>query len=222
MSEPSTEVPAAPKGGGAKLFGMNRTTVIVVGLATLAGVGYYIWKSRKDAAAATTANPNQQTGTTGECTDANGNPTPCEDMAGVDYAGQLSVLQTELESLLAGQGTAATGTGTTTTTTPPPAPTQVSQYPVVPFTAKKLNSTAISVQFKALTSPTPVPTSYTIEAWQMNGAKASVQTVTAPDSTGGSGQYTITGLRAGWCYNVRVWANGGKTAPAGTTEKVCL
>jgi hypothetical protein len=218
VSESSIEPPPAPKGGGAKLFGMNRNTVIIVGLATVAGVAYYIWKSRQGASTAA-ANPNQQTGTTGECTDANGNPTPCEDMAGVDYSGQLSVLQTELESVLAGQGTAATTTTSTGTTT---APTQVNQYPSISFTAKKLNSTAIAVQFKALTTPTPVPTSYTIEAWQLNGAKASVQTVTAPDSTGGSGQYTITGLHAGWCYNVRVWANGGKTAPTGTTEKVCL
>jgi hypothetical protein len=221
MSEPSIGTPPPPKGGGAKLFGMNRNTVIIIGVATLAGVGYYIWKSRK-AATTTAANPNQQTGTTGECTDANGNPTPCEDMAGVDYSGQLSVLQTEIESLLAQQGTGTTTGTTTTTTTPPPAATQVNQYPSISFTAKKLNSTAIAVQFKALTSPTPVPTSYTIEAWTVAGAKASVQTVTAPDSTGGSGQYTITGLKAGTCYNVRVWANGGKVAPTGTTEKVCL
>jgi hypothetical protein len=219
VSEPSIESPPAPKGSGAKLFGLNRNTVIIVGLATLAGVAYYIWKSRKDAAATASTSSTQPGGTTGECMDANGNPTPCEDMAGVDYSGQLSVLQTELESVLAGQGT-----GTTTTTTPPPAttPTQVNQYPSISFTAKKLNATAIAVQFKALTTPTPVPQSYTIEAWTVAGAKASVQTVTAPDSTGGSGQYTITGLKAGTCYNIRVWANGGKVAPTGTTEKVCL
>lgn len=216
MSEPTVGTPGPPS-GGPKILGMNRTTLIIVGVAAAAGVAWYLYKSR--GSAATTANPNQQTGTTGECTDANGNPTPCEDMAGVDYAGQLSVLQTELESLLAQQGTGTTtATGTTTTT----APAQVNQYPSISFTAKKLNSTAIAVTFKALTTPTPLPVSYTIEAWTVAGAKASVQTVTAPDSTGGSGQYTITGLKAGTCYNIRVWANGGKVAPTGTTEKVCL
>lgn len=224
MSESVTETPPVPKGKGkgAKLFGMDRTTVIVVGLATMAGLAYYIWKSRKSAGQQA-ANPNAQTGMTGECTDANGNPTPCEDMAGVDYAGQLSVLQTEMESLLAGQGTQAGG-GTTTTTTPPPppAPTQVQRYPAVSFTVKKATRGAAVVQFTALRSPTPVPTSYTVAAWQLNGKLASQQTLTAPDDPGGKGQVTINGLHTGWCYHVKVWANGGRSAPPGTVQKVCV
>jgi Fibronectin type III domain len=216
MSQPATE-PVSSPGGGKKLLGMNRQTVIIFGVALAGAMAYLLWKRGKSSST-TAANPNAQTGATGECTDANGNPTPCEDMAGIDYSGELSAIQTEVESIAA-QGTGTTTTGTTTTTA---APAQVNQYPAVSFTAKKSTATAILVQWKALTSPTPLPTSYTVEAWQLNGKVASVQTVNAPDTTGGTGQVTIGGLTPKFCYNVRVWANGGKTAPAGATTKVCL
>lgn len=222
MSSPAPESTPVSKAGGPKVLGMPRQTVIIFGVALAVAVGYFLWKRRGASAAA--ANPNAQKGMSGECTDANGNPTPCVDMAGVDYAGQLSVIQTELESIAAGQGSAASppATAPTGTTAPPPAATQVQQYPMVPFTAKKLNSNTIQVTFSALTSPTPAPGSYTIEAWQLNGKVAAQQTITAPDTTGGKGSATINGLHPAWCYNVRVWANGGKAAPSGTTEKVCL
>jgi hypothetical protein len=219
MSETSTEPPVSKPGSGKKVLGMNRQTVVIFGVALVGAMAFLLWK-RGRASSSTAAASGTQTGATGECTDANGNPTPCEDMAGIDYSGQLSTIQTEVETI-ASQDTSGTGTGTGTGTTTT-APTQVNQYPSVPFTAKKNNATSIIVSFKALTSPTPVPQSYTVEAWQLNGKVASVQTLTAPDSTGGTGNVTINGLTPKFCYNIRVWANGGKVAPPGTTTKVCL
>lgn len=111
MSETAPERTPTAKPSGPKIAGIDRRTAIVFGVALLGAVGYFLWKRHSSA-----AKPAATTGAaTGSCTDANGNPVPCEQMAGIDYAGQLSVIQTELESLMAAQG------NDTDKTTPPPA-----------------------------------------------------------------------------------------------------
>jgi hypothetical protein len=223
----TADPPGSSSSGGKKTLGLTRSQWLIGAAVFIGALAWFWYRSRSKASSGTASTASTAAPATGECTDANGNPTPCEEMAGIDYSGQLSTIQTELESVLAaGAQTGPTGpagptgptgpTGTTTTAA------QVSQYPAVSFTVSKLNSTSAKVTFHPLTSPTPVPASYTIEAWTVAGQVASQQTVSAPDSTGGVGQYTITGLKSGSCYNVRVWANGGKTAPTGTTEKVCV
>lgn len=99
-----SEQPAAPSGGGGKILGMRPVVfyLAVGGTAVAAGLFYYWQKNRKAQAAAATA-ATSTASTTGS----------------VDYSGELSVLQTELEALLAQQGQGTT----TTTTTPPPATT---------------------------------------------------------------------------------------------------
>lgn len=92
MSETATErTPAPPKAKGKKILGMDRTTVIVFGVALVGAVGYFLWKRHSAATSATTQNTSSSS---------------------ADYAGQLSAIQSELESLLgAGQASSAVGAG---------------------------------------------------------------------------------------------------------------
>lgn len=111
---PSPPATKAKPGSGKKILGMNRTTVIVVGVAFAAAIGYFLWTRYKAAQAAAAPAATTATG----CTDSNNNPVPCpEQTGGLDEAGELSVIQTELEGLLASQGTGTTTTTSTGTTT---------------------------------------------------------------------------------------------------------
>lgn len=87
----------APAGRGTFLGLRPRTALIVAGVAVAGGVVFFWWRSRQ---AAKAAPPASSTG----CTDSSGNAVPCPDASGIDMSGQLSVIQTELESLLAGEG----------------------------------------------------------------------------------------------------------------------
>lgn len=228
MPEPTVSAPGGPP-KGEKILGMNRQTVIIFGVALAAGLAWYFYKSRKSATAASTA--SGQGAATGSCTDANGNPTPCEEMAGIDYSGQLSTMQTELESILAtssiqppagptGPAGPAGPTGAAGTVA---APAQVALYHApMGLTGKKTASGTAQVSWSLAGQPSPPPTSYTVAAYQLNGVTAGQQTVTVPDQTGGTSGATISGLHPGWCYNINVWANGGTQAPPHSTTKVCV
>jgi len=115
MSEPTvTARPRTPaKGSSGKILGMKPLTAAIVGGAVLlVGIGIYLYKQHQAAAAASTAD----TDTNGDCTDSQGNTVPCPGENSTDDSGELSVLQTELESVLANQA-ASTGTTTTSTST---------------------------------------------------------------------------------------------------------
>jgi hypothetical protein len=99
-----SEQPTAPAGGGKRIFGLPRNVVIIGGVTFLAALGYILWKRSQAKAATVASNAASTTASTSSG-------------SGTDVAGELSVIQTELEALLAGQGQP---TGTTTTTTPPP------------------------------------------------------------------------------------------------------
>jgi hypothetical protein len=90
-----------------------RTALIVAGGALAAGIAFFWWRNRQSSQASQSAT-SSSTG----CTDSQGNSVPCPDSTGVDYSGELSVIQTELETLLSEEGgtTAGGGTGTTTAT----------------------------------------------------------------------------------------------------------
>lgn len=102
----------------AKILGLQpRTAAIAGGGILAAAVGYFWWRNRQSSSAPAAASG---TGTTG-CTDSTGASVPCPDASGIDYSGELSVIQSELESLLAAEGqsgssSSGTGTGTTTVT----------------------------------------------------------------------------------------------------------
>lgn len=100
----------------AKILGLQpRTAAVTGGVVLVAAVGYFWWRNRQSQQQAAT--PAASTG----CTDSSGNSVPCPDATGIDYSGELSVIQAELESLMAAQGadtdTDTDGTGTTKTKT---------------------------------------------------------------------------------------------------------
>lgn len=117
MSQATTATARKPApGGGKRILGMKpMTAYLVFGGVLLAGIGIYLWKQHQAAAAAAAA-PAADTNTNGDCTDSQGNTVPCPGDGDQDYSGELSAIQTELESVLAAQG-ATTTTGTTTTST---------------------------------------------------------------------------------------------------------
>ena len=105
MSEQPTGTAARPpRGSEPKILGMPRTAVLVGAAVFIGAVVWFLMKRRSSSAAAPAAAP-------GECTDASGQPVPCAEGGGIDYSGQLSTIQTELESLLAAGGVPATGGG---------------------------------------------------------------------------------------------------------------
>jgi hypothetical protein len=98
----------APSGGGGKILGLKPRTAMIAGVVVLGGsVGYLLWR-RRQSAKDTATSASASSSTTGAY--------------GVDYGGELSVLQSELEDLLAAEGNepattgAPTGTGTGTGT----------------------------------------------------------------------------------------------------------
>jgi Fibronectin type III domain len=99
MASP-TQPPAA---GGGKVLGLKPRTAFIAGAAILAAaIGYMLWKRHQSAATPATTSASASSST-----------------SGIDYGGELSVIQSELEDLLAasGQSSSSTGTGTTTTGT---------------------------------------------------------------------------------------------------------
>jgi hypothetical protein len=117
--------PAAAAGGG-KIAGLKpRTALIAVAVATVAGVAFFWWRSRNSSSAAA-ASGSAPTG----CTDGSGNAVPCpESGSGTDDSGALSVIQTELESLLATESAEGSGGGSGFTPSPTPPITTPIQVP---------------------------------------------------------------------------------------------
>jgi len=116
MSQPTTAAAGRADSPGAgtkapakKYAGLTRNQWLIVGALAVGALVYIVWKKRSQSSAAAPASS-----TASECTDANGNSVPCDQS---DYSGQLSALQTELESLLAAEGQSAAAGGTTTTST---------------------------------------------------------------------------------------------------------
>lgn len=106
----------------------------------------------------------------------------------------------------------------------PPKPITVGQYPApTGLSTSKVSSTSLKATWTNLTSPTPVPASYTVAVYSKGGQTLSQQTVNAPDTTGGKSTVTITGLPANsQGLQVHVWANGGATAPPHAASTVSI
>jgi len=135
---------------------------------------------------------------------------------GVNYA--LIIQTCEAEYGPPPQGTyqimppPSSGGGTTTT--------PVDKFPAPPelkVTGK--SSTSVSLSWE---NTNPPAGSFTVAVYQENGKVASQTTVSVPDTTGGQGVTTITGLVPKYSYNIHVWANGGTAAPPHSTVSVTL
>jgi hypothetical protein len=212
--DPPDPGPAGPpKAGGKKVMGMDRTTLIIVAVALAVGIGWYILKSRKAAAAANTAATPAPT--TGQCTDANGNPTPCEQMAGIDYSGQLSVLQTEIESMLAAQGhdTDKTPADKDTDTDKGGGTGTKTKRPVAPkgLHATRVTATSITAAWDKTASADGYNLRVTYQ--QPNGPAKMVKQV----HTGGTSA-AISGLHRAHTYGVHVLA----TSHAGNSPETSI
>jgi len=93
--------PAGPSGGGGRVLGLRPRTALIIGGVVLIGAVAFLWWRRRSAGSTAAASSTS--------TAAGG--------TGIDYGGELSVIQSELESLLAAQGVPAQGSGGGTTTT---------------------------------------------------------------------------------------------------------
>jgi hypothetical protein len=124
-----SEQPTAPGGSqpgakkpGKKILGMSRGQAAGLGVVALIGIGYLIYRARKNSAAAAAASTSTaSTCPDGSTPDSNGNCPQSSD----DFSGALETLQSEIAALQGSgaggggsdgsAGTVAGSTGTTTT-----------------------------------------------------------------------------------------------------------
>ena len=169
----------------------------------LAGVWFYLKRKKSASAATVTSSSASATGA-----------------YGVDYSGELSVIQTEVEALLAaegqepagGTGTSGSGTGTTTGTTPPPAggtgtkTATKTAAPAMPsgVHATKTTSNSVTLAWNKSANATGYRVRTTYQS-KVVGSPASVTGTSA----------TISGLTADHTYTFHVAATG----PGGTSAE---
>jgi hypothetical protein len=225
VADPLTAAPAKAKpGAGKKILGLPRNVALGGGLAVVAGIAFFLYRARKDkaAAASSAASGGAETasGTAGTaCTDPYGNPGTldangtCET---VDESGSISALQTEIGSLETAQsastgttGTTSTGTttGTGTATTPPAA------APAAPFMANGLHTLSVtSTSAVAAWNGVQGATSYKIHL-QRGTTFVGDYNTTSPTAS-----YTFHGLKPRTSYNWKVAAVKPGTAGAWSNE----
>ena len=207
----------APAPSGGKFLGLRpRTALIVAGAALAAGAGYFWWRRRSSAK----AGPSSASVTASAY--------------GIDQSGELSVIQSELESLLAaeGQEPAAVasggssggsgspgggspgGSGGTQADNPPPPATGGKPKPAVPSGVHATRTTRTSVTLAWTKEPNAG--SYRIRVTYQG--RLVRQSVTAANSA------TISGLTPDHTYTFHVAAVGpggvsGETSTAVKTAR---
>lgn len=210
MSEQAPESEGAPqRSSGSGVFARKLGPLPLwawMGIGLAAALGYYYFRTNK-ASAAATQTAASQSGTT----DSSLVP---------QFVNQTYVSGAPPEPGMPGPTGATGATGPAGSSTPV---ATANQYPApTGESVTKLSNTSAKLNWNYITGTSPKPTSYTVAVYQLNGKLAQQFTVNAPDTASGAAQATITGLHPGWAYNVHVWANGGKTAPAHSTAKLTL
>ena len=194
---------APAPGGGGKILGLKPRTAMIAGGAILAAaIGYMLWKRKKTAAAPAVTSASASSST------------------GIDYGGELSVIQSELEDLLAaegqessgtGTGSSATGTGTsgtgssstgTTTATKTPAKTAA---PAVPtgVHATKVTASSVTLAWNKAANATSYRVRVTYQGKLVSSASSNGTSV------------TVSGLGADHTYTFHVASVG----PGGTSAE---
>jgi hypothetical protein len=192
------DTPPAPSGGG-KILGLKPRTAIIGGVIILAAaIGYMLWKRHQSAPAATAS------------------ASASSSTSGVDYGGELSVIQSELEDLLAAEGrsasastsTAGTGTSTGATTGSAPAATATAAKTAAPATPSGVHTVNVTSNSVGLAwTKVPNATSYRIRVTYQGKLVGSG----SPASPSG----TIHGLTPDHTYTFHVAAVG----PGGTSSE---
>ncbi len=220
MSEPTVSG-GPPKAPGKKYAGLTRNQWLIAGAVGTAALVWIVWKRHKAAAAAAAG-----TGTAGtassECTDASGNTVPCDQ---ADTSGELSALQTELETLMAQEGQSGGGSGGGGVTTVPvdtgtgPAGTPPPPASTTPVTSTGGTATATAARAGAISN---------LQASGETTSSAKVSWNVAPGATGGysykvdqlnganvkqgitkATSVTVSNLHPGWTYNFGIQALPG-------------
>jgi hypothetical protein len=214
------DFPAGSAPGGRKILGLKpKTALITAGIVLAAAIGYLLWKrSQASSTAASTA-------------DTSGTDTTGSSDSGVDYGGELSVIQSELEDLLAADAGAGTGSGTGTATgtggdgatnpivkppaktTVPPGSTKTAPKPVTGTTkppapagvhATKVTPTSVTLAW----SKSPNATGYTVRVTYQDKLVGAAHNVTGTSTT-------VSGLGRNRTYTFHVAARG----PGGTSSE---
>jgi cytoskeletal protein RodZ len=182
-----------PAGGGGKVLGLKpRTAIIAGGVILAAAIGYFLWKRHQAPATPATTSASASSST-----------------SGIDYGGELSVIQSELEDLLAAEGqsgasttgsgsTTATGTGTSTTGTGTATATAPATAKVPPMPAN-VRATAETASTVSLTwTPSAGATSY--------GIRVTYQDKLVEAGTASGTSRVVNGLKPNQTYTFHVKA----------------
>lgn len=207
MTTPPPRTSSKSAAGGKKIFGLPRLYVYGGAIAIIAGIAFYLYKEHKASSAASSTTEGSpctaSDGTTGTY-DANGNCISSDSGdTGTDDTGDLSAVQTELESLLADQGTS---TSTTNVTVPQTVGQQAGAAHNI-LTAAGLKPTADPSQ-----KPTDKVTSTSPAAGQSVASGSSVLITATSSGTSTSTASTVTvpalnkGETAGEMHNAIVAA----------------
>jgi hypothetical protein len=223
MSESTTGTPAAKGKSGKKILGLPRNVALVGGVAAVAGVAFFIYRERKDkaaAAAGTATSAETASGTVGTaCTDPYGNPGTldangtCET---VDESGSISALQTEIQGLESQPAPAAGATGPAgpagpagTGTTGPAGPAGMGAALPAPTNLKAAPGTSsVTLRWNTVAGGT---NGYHYQVLSSSGANVH-------DASIGGGGAGVSGLKAKTAYKWRVAAH--QTATRGASPWV--
>ena len=253
MSEQHPEPPAAGRRAqGKKVLGMSRAQAIGLGIVAAAGLVYLLYRARKKAQAAASA--QQGTSTAGSCPDgsapdASGNcPQNSQDLSG-----QLGTLQSEIAALqgamsgssgsggTAGTVAGSTGTPTTDTTqTGTSAGTTTASPGTTASAGSGTGTTAIRWAFPApsgLTAYSKSATGYRLRWNAVRGPLGQAPTGYTVATYNSAGQLVDEFVTGGTdtaeygrggkglpkgAYHTNVWANGAPQAPQHATTNVVL
>jgi len=215
--QPSAQAPPPPKapqpaGGGDWTYQLTRRLgpLPVWAWGLVAAAGLYLWQKYQG-----TRTPAVTAGSTAATAPAGVDPS-----TGETYAQEYGAAAEQLEQYQdAAQNPAAAAGGAVpavSTDPAPVAPPSGGTAPVYPAPSSVVvtgvTSDGATISWSAITSPTPVPSSYQVAVYNKSGIIAAETTVAA-----GTGTIScpVTGLEANQSYTVSVWANGGAAASPG-------
>lgn len=213
---------SAPEGGRHEnLFTHKIGPLPMWSWVAIAGGGFLVWRYFSSSGSASTS-----TSTTPVTTPS----TPADQVPQFVNQFYLSGVAPTSTNASASVSTSGTSTPVTPPPTNPTNPPGTPRQPTSPVTANQqvnqfppptnlratgVTSSGVTLTWNPVPSGSIYPQSYTVRIYNGKGTDLSDTTVATPDTTGGQGTTTITGLPAKSSLRANVWANGGKVAPKG-------